>query len=163
MVEYRADALEDLPVVRELFKEYARSIGIDLSFQGFEEELAALPGKYAPPHGTVIVARVDDTPIGCVALRRIDAQTCEMKRLYVRPAARGLHIGAELACRIIQAAEARGYESMRLDTLETMKSAVALYKRLGFLEIAPYIYNPIPGAIFMEKRLQPLSTLPRDP
>ena len=163
MVEYRADAPGDLPIVRELFEEYGRSIGIDLSFQGFDHELATLPGKYAPPHGTVIVARAEDTPIGCVALRMIDEQACEMKRLYVRPAARGLHIGAELARRIIQAAEARGYESMRLDTLETMKSAVALYKHLGFREIPPYIYNPIPGAIFMEKRLQPLSTRPRDP
>ena len=86
-----------------------------------------------------------------------------MKRLYVRPAARGLRIGAELARRIIQAAEARGYESMRLDTLAAMKSAVALYRHLGFRQIAPYIYNPIPGAIFMEKRLQPLSTRPRYP
>ena len=86
-----------------------------------------------------------------------------MKRLYVRPTARGLRVGAELARRVIQAAETRGYESMRLDTLETMKSAVALYKHLGFQEIEPYIYNPIPGAIFMEKRLQPLSARPRDP
>jgi ribosomal protein S18 acetylase RimI-like enzyme len=163
MVEYRADVPGDLPVVRELFEEYGRSLGFDLSFQGFDEELATLPGKYAPPNGTVIIARADGTPVGCVALRRIDQETCEMKRLYVRPAARGLHIGGELARRIIQAAEERGYRSMRLDTLQTMKSAVALYKGLGFQEIAPYIFNPIPGALFMEKRLQPLSAPRQDP
>lgn len=163
MVEYRTDLPEDLPAVRELFEEYGRSLGIDLSFQGFDEELASLPGKYAPPHGAVIVARCDGTPCGCVALRRIDERTSEMKRLYVRPGNRGLRIGAELVTRIIEAAKARGYETMRLDTLPSMGSAVSLYRSFGFQEIEPYIYNPIPGALFMEKSLQQALARPRSP
>jgi ribosomal protein S18 acetylase RimI-like enzyme len=163
MVEYRADLPGDLPVVRELFEEYGQALRIDLSFQGFDQEVATLPGKYAPPHGTVIIARSDEKPCGCVALRRIDERTCEMKRLYVRPESRGLRVGGELVRRIIEAAGLRGYETMRLDTLPSMKSAVSLYRSFGFREIEPYIYNPIPGALFMEKRLQPLSTLPRSP
>jgi ribosomal protein S18 acetylase RimI-like enzyme len=163
VVEYRADLPEDLPVVRELFEEYGRSLGIDLSFQGFDEELATLPGKYAPPFGTVIVARSDGMPCGCVALRRIDERTCEMKRLYVRSGCRGSRIGAELVTRIIEAALAKGYQAMRLDTLPAMKSAVSLYRSFGFQEIEPYIYNPLPGALFMEKRLQQSSAQPRSP
>ncbi len=163
MVEYRGDLAGDLAVVRELFEEYGRTLGIDLSFQGFDDELATLPGKYAPPHGTVIIARADGKPCGCAALRRIDERTCEMKRLYVRPESRGLRVGGELVLRIIEAAQARGYETMRLDTLPSMKSAVSLYRSFGFQEIEPYIFNPIPGALFMEKRLQPLSTRPRSP
>ena len=162
MVEYRADLPEDLPVVRELFQEYGRSIGIDLSFQGFDEELASLPGKYAPPHGAVIIARSDAVPCGCIALRGIDERTCEMKRLYVRPGNRGLRIGAELVTRIIETAKSRGYESMRLDTLPSMASAVSLYRSFGFREIDPYIFNPIPGALFMEKTLL-TSAQPRSP
>ncbi len=155
MVDYRPDSPADLPAARELFQEYARSIGIDLSFQGFDEELASLPGKYSPPRGTLIVARNEGTACGCVALRPIDERTCEMKRLFVRPGNRGLGIGEELVRRVIEAAEARGYEAMRLDTLQTMQSAVALYQKFGFRDIEPYIYNPIPGARFMEKRLSP--------
>jgi ribosomal protein S18 acetylase RimI-like enzyme len=163
VVEYHADLPGDLPVVRELFEEYGRTLGIDLSFQGFDEELATLPGKYAPPDGTVILARLEGKPCGCVALRRINKRTCEMKRLYVRPDSRGLRVGGELVRRIIEAAEARGYETMRLDTLPSMKNAVSLYRSFGFQEIEPYIYNPIPGALFMEKRLQPSSTRRRFP
>ena len=140
--------------MRELFEEYGRSLGIDLSFQGFDEELASLPGKYAPPHGSVIIAKVDGVPCGCIALRRIDELTCEMKRLYVRPGNRGLRIGAELVTRIMQAARDRGYDAMRLDTLPIMARAVSLYRSFGFQEIEPYIFNPIPGALFMEKRLR---------
>jgi ribosomal protein S18 acetylase RimI-like enzyme len=154
VVEYRTDLPEDVPVVRELFAEYGQSLGIDLSFQGFDAELASLPGKYAPPHGAVIVARADGTPCGCVALRRIDERTCEMKRLYVRPGNRGLRIGVELVTRIIEAAKARGYQAMRLDTLPSMTGAVSLYRSFGFQEIEPYIYNPLPGALFMEKSLR---------
>jgi putative acetyltransferase len=163
VVEYRADLAEDLAVVRELFEEYGRTLGVDLSFQGFDDELATLPGKYTPPRGTVIIARTDGKPCGCVALRRIDERTCEMKRLYVRPESRGLRVGGELVRRIIEAAEVRGYETMRLDTLPSMKSAILLYRSFGFQEIEPYIYNPIPGALFMEKRLQSQSTRPRFP
>lgn len=163
MVELCADLPGDLPVMRELFEEYGRSLGIDLSFQGFDQELVSLPGKYAPPHGAVIIARSDGVPCGCVALRRIDERTCEMKRLYVRPGNRGLRIGAELVTRIIETAKARGYGAMRLDTLPSMTSAVSLYRSFGFQEIEPYIFNPIPGALFMEKRLQQTSAQPRSP
>jgi ribosomal protein S18 acetylase RimI-like enzyme len=163
VVEYRADLPADLPVVRELFEEYGKSLGIDLSFQGFDEELTTLPGKYAPPHGAVIVARSEGIPCGCVALRRIDERTCEMKRLYVRPGCRGSRIGAELVTRIIEAAQAKGYGAMRLDTLPSMKSAVSLYRSFGFQEIEPYIYNPLPGALFMEKQFPQSSAQPRSP
>ncbi len=163
MVEYFTDLSGDLPVVRELFAEYGQSLGIDLSFQGFEEELASLPGKYTPPHGALIVARSDGTPCGCVALRRIDERVCEMKRLYVRPGNRGRRIGVGLVSRIIQTAKNRGYEAMRLDTLPSMASAVSLYRTFGFQEIEPYIYNPLPGALFMEKGLQQTSAQPRSP
>jgi ribosomal protein S18 acetylase RimI-like enzyme len=163
VVELCADLPGDLPVMRELFEEYGRSLGIDLSFQGFDQELVSLPGKYAPPHGAVIIARSDGVPCGCVALRRIDERTCEMKRLYVRPGNRGLRIGAELVTRIIETAKARGYGAMRLDTLPSMTSAVSLYRSFGFQEIEPYIYNPLPGALFMEKGLQQTSAQPRSP
>ena len=156
MIEYGSDLPGDVAAARELFREYAKSIGIDLSFQGFEEELATLPGKYAAPAGALIVARADGVPVGCVALRRIDQRTCEMKRLFVRPESRGLKIGAELVRRIIEAARARGYQAMRLDTLQTiMRDAISLYQRFGFQDIEPYIYNPLPGARFMEKKLPP--------
>jgi GNAT superfamily N-acetyltransferase len=153
MVEYTTAADDDLPVVRALFEEYGDSLGIDLSFQGFQEELDTLPGKYAPPDGAVIIARHAGTPCGCVALRRIDERTCEMKRLYVRPDTRGLGIGAELIKRIIGMAKEKGYRAMRLDTLPSMKSAVSLYKLAGFKDIPAYVHNPIQGALFMEKEL----------
>jgi ribosomal protein S18 acetylase RimI-like enzyme len=153
MVEYRSAAIGDMPLVRTLFAEYGRSLGIDLSFQDFDRELATLPGKYSPPDGTVILASHDGTPCGCVALRKIDALSCEMKRLYVRPGTRGLGVGRELVRRILEDARGRGYAIMRLDTLATMTSAVALYRGFGFREIAPYIFNPIPGALYLERSL----------
>ncbi len=161
MAEYRSAALGDMPLVRTLFEEYGRSLGIDLSFQDFDRELASLPGKYAPPDGTVILASHDGTPCGCVAVRKIDARACEMKRLYVRPVTRGLGVGQELVRRILEDARGRGYAVMRLDTLVTMKSAVALYRGFGFREIAPYIFNPIPGALYMERSLDTLITAPQ--
>jgi ribosomal protein S18 acetylase RimI-like enzyme len=153
VVEYVIASDADMTVVRDLFREYGDSLGIDLAFQDFEAELASLPGKYAPPEGAVIVARNEGAPCGCVALRPIEAGVCEMKRLYVRPDTRGLGVGAELVKRVIALAKSRGYTSMRLDTLPSMKSAVSLYKLAGFREIAPYIFNPIPGALFLEKIL----------
>jgi len=163
VVEYRTDLPEDLPLARDLFEEYGRSLGIDLTFQGFDAELASLPGKYAPPHGAILVALSDDRPCGCVALRSIDERTCEMKRLYVRPGYRGLGIGAKLVRRIIEAAIVRGYEAMRLDTLASMAHAISLYRSVGFQDIEPYIYNPLPGALFMEKRLEQKSARPQSP
>jgi ribosomal protein S18 acetylase RimI-like enzyme len=152
-VVYSVATAAEVPLVRELFKEYAASIGIDLSFQDFNAELDGLPGKYAPPDGVMILARKKREPCGCVALRKIDSRTCEMKRLYVRAAARGLGIGRALVARIIEEARARGYTSMRLDTVPAMKSAISLYKSFGFQEIAPYTFNPIEGAHFLEKAL----------
>jgi ribosomal protein S18 acetylase RimI-like enzyme len=142
-----------VPVVRELFREYAASLGVDLAFQGFAGELENLPGKYAPPEGALLTARLGGEACGCVALRRIDPRICEMKRLFVRPAARGLGIGRELVARILDEGRARGYRAMRLDTLPSMASAVATYRAFGFKEIPAYIFNPIPGALFMEKDL----------
>ena len=136
----------DVTIVRALFLEYAASLGVDLSFQHFDDELAQLDTFYE----CILVAGDGD---GCVALRRIDARVCEMKRLYVRPTARGLGLGRELAKAIIAEARARGYERMRLDTLPSMHSAMALYEELGFRDIAPYRFNPIEGSRFLELKL----------
>jgi ribosomal protein S18 acetylase RimI-like enzyme len=154
MVQYEPAAAADIPAVRGLFLEYADSLGFDLTFQGFDAELASLPGKYAAPEGALIIARHDGAACACVALRRIDAECCEMKRLYVQPAKRGLGIGRQLVERILDAARERGYRRMRLDTLASMKSAVALYRSFGFRDIPPYIFNPIPGALYMERDLE---------
>lgn len=144
------DAPEEMPVVRALFEEYAASLDIDLCFQGFDVELETLPGSYAPPDGTIVVARVDEEPAGCVALRRIDGDTCEMKRLYVAPAHRRKGVGRALAEEVIAAARERGYASMKLDTLESMTEANDLYRSLGFAPCGAYRYNPCPGPVFME-------------
>ena len=139
----------DCDLVRELFREYAAGLGIDLAFQDFEAELAALPGKYAPPGGQVLLAWEGEGAVGCVAMRPVDGGTCEMKRLYVRPAVRGTRLGRALAGRICMEARAAGYARICLDTLPSMGAAVGLYTTLGFKPIEPYVYNPIPGAIFL--------------
>ena len=142
---------EQLHVVRTIFREYAQSLGIDLGFQQFDAELAGLPGKFAAPRGCVLLASNHDGEIvGCVAMRPIKETICEMKRLYVRPAGRGLQVGRQLATRICVAAKQAGYQRMRLDTLPTMRAALRLYLSLGFEPIDPYVFNPIPGAIFLE-------------
>lgn len=140
--------------VRELFKEYQASLGVDLCFQNFDEELASLPGEYAPPNGSLFLAFSNDHLAGCIALRRISDTACEMKRLYVRPEFRGMKVGRMLAEMIVKEAREGGYEQMRLDTLPSMKEAQALYQSLGFRPIDPYRHNPIEGTVFMELQLK---------
>jgi putative acetyltransferase len=144
----------DLPAIRQLLQEYAGSLDFPLDFQDFERELAELPGAYAPPHGSLLLARIDGRPAGCVALRRLDDDVCEMKRLYIRPGHRGLGLGRLLAAAIVDDARAHGYRAMRLDTTPTMAAAQALYTELGFRDIAPYTVNPVAGTRFLELELR---------
>jgi ribosomal protein S18 acetylase RimI-like enzyme len=144
---------EDLAAVRELFLEYGAGLGIDLSFQDFESEVASLPGDYQPPTGALLLAELDGCPVGCVAMRPWNGEAAEMKRLFVRPAGRGTGAGRALAGAVIERARRAGYRSMRLDTLPTMTAARRLYESLGFREIAPYRFNPIPGTTFLELAL----------
>lgn len=143
---------DQIATARRLFKEYEASLGIELTFQGFAQEVAGLPGAYAPPAGRLLLATGAE-PAGCVALRPLGGGICEMKRLYVRPTARGARLGRRLAETVIREARAIGYARMRLDTLPSMKDAFALYQTLGFREIAPYYATPIAGTRFMELSL----------
>lgn len=143
----------EVAAVRGLFLEYADSLGLDFCFQNFQQELAELPGTYAPPDGRLLVAVTDGQPIGCVALRKLEDGICEMKRLYVQASFRGHGIGRQLADAIIQEARGIGYQKMRLDSLGSLKEASALYRSLGFVETPPYCFNPLPGAVFMELTL----------
>jgi GNAT superfamily N-acetyltransferase len=142
-----------IPEVRLLFSEYADSLNIPLDFQNFDEELKSLPGDYAPPAGSLLLARSDHQFAGCVAMRPLDKNICEMKRLFVRPQWRGTKLGRILAESIIQRARDAGYQFMRLDTLPSMERARTLYASLGFYEIEPYRFNPITGTSFMEVKL----------
>lgn len=152
-----AKTQQELAIVREIMREYAASLNVDLCFQNFEQELAQLPGQYAPPQGVLLLAYVINQPSGVVALQpraEVDHENaCEMKRLYVRKSARGVGLGRVLAERVLDTARAMGYKTMLLDTLDEMEAARGLYESLGFEEIPPYYYNPIPGAHYLKVAL----------
>lgn len=150
---FSAETGEDLEIAKQLFVEYADSLGFDLGFQNFEEELASLPGDYTAPNGCLLLAKHEGRAAGCVALRKLSDGICEGKRLYVRPGFRGLKIGRRLIEAIITEARKIGYSSIRGDTVGSMQIAQALYVSLGFKEIKPYCYNPIEGAKFTELKL----------
>lgn len=144
----------DLPAITQLFRAYAQSLPIDLGYQGFDGELASLPGKYALPAGALLLARdASGAALGCVAMRPLEDGVCEMKRLYVAPAGRGQGLGKQLALAIIEAARAAGHREMRLDTLASMHDAQKLYRALGFTEIAAYYDSPIENTVFMSLTL----------
>ncbi len=141
---------EQMEIVRQLFREYEKELDEDLCFQGFEEELAGLPGKYASPDGRLLIATSEGKVSGCVALRKMSDGICEMKRLFVRTEFRGDGTGRELAVAIIREAHAIGYRTMRLDTLQKLQPAIALYHSLGFKTVEPYYHNPLEGTVYME-------------
>jgi putative acetyltransferase len=150
----QAQSAAQIAQARELFLEYAQSLGFSLCFQSFDKELAELPGDYVPPSGRLLLAEYQHHLAGCVALHKLEDGICEMKRLYLRPQFRGKGLGLALAERIIAEARQIGYRRMRLDTVESvMKDAVAMYRKLGFREISPYCSNPISSALYMELRL----------
>ncbi|MEO5697639.1 MAG: GNAT family N-acetyltransferase [Burkholderiaceae bacterium] len=150
----RADSTRWLEAAREIVREYGDSLAVDLQFQDFAAELAALPGEYAAPSGQLLLAFVDDALAGCAGLRSLTdvdyANACEMKRLYVRPAFRRFGLGRILAEALLDEARRAGYSVMLLDTLDEMESARELYATLGFVEIAPYYFNPLPGAHYLK-------------
>ncbi|MHB8950048.1 MAG: GNAT family N-acetyltransferase [Rhodoferax sp.] len=157
-IEFIAPATHDeLNTLRGMLREYAQALRIDLCFQGFEAELAELPGDYAAPRGAILMATVNEEVAGCCALRPLDTadypNACEMKRLYVRPALRRHGVGRQLAEAILDCARVAGYDCVLLDTLNDMESARALYQDLGFEEIEPYYYNPIEGAHYLKVNL----------
>jgi ribosomal protein S18 acetylase RimI-like enzyme len=147
----QAETEEQFEEVRELWREYAAWLEVDLCFQNFEKELNELPGRYAPPQGRLLLALSDEKLAGCIALREIGEGICEMKRLYVRPEFRGQRIGRELTTLLIEEARKIGYARMRLDTLPLkMKEAAIVYRSFGFTEIEPYYHNPYEGVVYME-------------
>src|SRR4051794_4620244 len=154
-VSIRPAASHEMADVAALFREYAASLGVDLSYQGFAAELASLPGAYAPPGGALLLAvSPGSVPVGCVAFRKLsESGVCEMKRLYITPDARGTGLGRALAVAAIQAATQAGYQTMRLDTLPRMDAAQSLYRALGFETTSAYYDTPVPGTRFMRKTL----------
>jgi ribosomal protein S18 acetylase RimI-like enzyme len=144
---------DDVEAVRSIFREYADGLGVDLGFQDFDSELASLPGKYAAPKGCVFLAWERGEVIGCVAMRAIGEDVCEMKRLYVRVSGRGQQLGRKLAMLIIETAKEAGYRKMKLDTLPDMTAAQQIYASPGFVEINAYVFNPIEGVRFLELNL----------
>lgn len=157
LIELADASAQDLELVRAIFREYAGGLGVDLCFQQFDEELAGLPGEYAPPRGALLLAWVDGELAGCCALRPLDTadypNAAEMKRLYVRKAFRGFGLGRRLAEAVLDAARQAGYACVLLDTLDDMEAARALYEDLGFEDIPPYYHNPIAGAHYLKADL----------
>jgi putative acetyltransferase len=149
-----AQTAADIEQVRALFLEYQSSLGVDLCFQGFAEELASLPGKYARPAGRLLLASTDSSTMGVVGLRPVHGEDCEMKRLYIRPLGRGAGLARLLSHSLINEARLAGYGRMLLDTLPTMTQAQALYRSMGFVEIAAYCNNPIAGTLYMSLELR---------
>jgi len=154
LISVEAIDTQEIDDVRGLFVEYSTSLGADFCVPGFAEELANLPGGYAPPRGRLLLAREGDEVVGCVALRPLADDVCEMKRLYVRPAYRSAGVGRQLVQAIIAAAKEIGYRRMRLDTLPKLAVARRMYHVLGFRPIEPYYYNPIEGVEFLELNLE---------
>ena len=151
---YPATTESEIAEVRKLFVEYANSLGFSLCFQGFDKELESLPGQYTPPAGRLFLSAHNSRIAGCIALKPLDPTTCEMKRLYLRDEFRGLGLGRIMALKLIEEARKIGYRTMMLDTIEDkMKSAVSLYRSLGFIPCPPYYHNPIEGVLYMELKL----------
>lgn len=154
MPDYRlVKTADDFRVAAGLFREYATSIGIDLGFQGFEKELSVLDTMYAEPEGGIILCRENETDIGCVAIRKLEGEVAELKRMYLKPLHQGKGYGRELMEKAIGLAKELGYRKVRLDTLDTMLPAIHLYKSYGFREITPYYHNPFGNAVYFEKNL----------
>lgn len=149
----RAASAADYEHVSALFREYVQSLGFELTFQDFEREIGALPSEYGPPDGSAWIAFAGSSPAGAVGLRRFDERSGEMKRLFVRPPFRGRGIGRALALTLIDTARSLGYERVLLDTIDSMKEAIALYRSLDFVQIAAYRHNPLPGAAYFERAL----------
>lgn len=148
IIEAKSD--KQIETTRQLFREYQEFLGEDLCFQGFEEELASLPGKYADPNGAIFLVEHEGDFIGCVAVRPLEGSTCEMKRLYVQPQAQGLKAGRLLAEIVIEKARELGYEKMQLDTLQRLEKAISLYQKLGFKKISSYYANPLDEVVYLE-------------
>ncbi|MHC4398832.1 MAG: GNAT family N-acetyltransferase [Planctomycetota bacterium] len=153
-----AESPGEIEEVRRLFREYEAFLGVDLCFQRFEEELAGLPGKYAPPGGALMIGSTEDKVVGCVAIRELGDGVCEMKRLFVRPEFRGRGFGRKLASGAVNVARQIGYSLMRLDTLDRLTEAIRLYKSLGFRQTEPYYENPLPGVVYWELDLKTTRT-----
>jgi len=150
----QATTEEQIDTARELFKEYAAELAIDMCFQNFDQELKTLPGKYAQPDGRLLLAYADENLVGCIALRKLDNRTCEMKRLFLRPAFRGKGYGRQMIDKLLEAAREIGYERMWLDSLPgKMDSAIALYRERGFKEIPAYYDNPLEDVVYLERAI----------
>ena len=149
----QVNSKEELEDTKQLFREYSVFLNVDLCFQGFENELAQLPDKYAEPKGAIMLMKIDGLAVGCVALRPLAEDVCEMKRLFVKPEYQSLGIGRELAEAVIVQAKNKGYSSMKLDTLRRLSAANKLYKALDFVETIPYNVNPEEDVVYFEKKL----------